>query len=45
MERTEDRDKLTLELGDISDLIKEANYFAGLEPIRIHPKRTRGKSH
>jgi len=32
MERTEDRDKLTLELGDISDLIKEANYFAGLEP-------------
>ncbi len=31
MERTEDRDKLTLELGDISDLVKEANYFAGLE--------------
>jgi predicted ATP-dependent protease len=29
MERTEDRDKLTLELGDISDLIREANYFAG----------------
>lgn len=28
MEKTEDRDKLTLELGDISDLIKEANYFA-----------------
>jgi len=28
MERTEDRDKLTLELGDISDLIKESNYFA-----------------
>jgi len=28
-ERTEDRDKLTLELGDISDLIREANYFAG----------------
>lgn len=31
MEVTEDRDKLTLELGDISDLIKEANYFAGLD--------------
>jgi len=31
MERTEDREKLTLELGDISDLIKEANYYAGLE--------------
>ena len=31
MERTEDRDKLTLELGDISDLIKEADYYAGLE--------------
>jgi lon-related putative ATP-dependent protease len=31
MERTEDRDKLTLELGDISDLIKEANYFADLK--------------
>lgn len=31
MERTEDREKLTLELGDISDLIKEANYFAALD--------------
>ncbi len=31
MERTEDREKLTLELGDISDLIKEAHYLAGLE--------------
>jgi lon-related putative ATP-dependent protease len=30
MERTEDREKLTLELGDISDLIREADYFAGL---------------
>ena len=29
MERTEDREKLTLELGDVSDLIREANYFAG----------------
>ncbi|MGE5841143.1 MAG: Lon protease family protein, partial [Deltaproteobacteria bacterium] len=32
MERTEDKEKLTLELGDISDLIKEANYYAGVEP-------------
>jgi len=31
IELTEDRDKLSLELGDISDLLKEANYFAGLE--------------
>ncbi|QCQ21561.1 Lon protease family protein [Desulfoglaeba alkanexedens] len=31
MEMTEDRDKLSLELGDISDLVREANYFAGLE--------------
>jgi lon-related putative ATP-dependent protease len=31
MERTEDKEKLTLELGDISDLIREANYFAGLD--------------
>jgi lon-related putative ATP-dependent protease len=31
MESTEDREKLTLELGDISDLVREANYYAGLE--------------
>lgn len=31
IERTEDRNKLTLELGDISDLIKESNYFANLD--------------
>jgi lon-related putative ATP-dependent protease len=31
MERTEDQEKLTLELGDISDLVKEANYYAGLD--------------
>jgi lon-related putative ATP-dependent protease len=31
MERTEDQSKLTLELGDIGDLIQEANYFAGLD--------------
>lgn len=35
METTEDRDKLTLELGDISDLIKEANYFAGLDGAEL----------
>ncbi len=28
MELTEDKDKLTLELGNINDLLKEANYFA-----------------
>jgi lon-related putative ATP-dependent protease len=31
MEVTDDRQKLTLELGNISDLLKESNYFAGLE--------------
>jgi lon-related putative ATP-dependent protease len=31
MENTEDQEKLTLELGDISDLVKEANYYAGLD--------------
>ncbi len=31
MEVTEDHDKFSLELGDISDLLKEANYFAGRE--------------
>jgi lon-related putative ATP-dependent protease len=31
MERTEDQEKLTLELGDVSDLVKEANYYAGLD--------------
>lgn len=30
MEVTEDRDKLTLELGDIGDLLRESSYFAGL---------------
>jgi lon-related putative ATP-dependent protease len=30
LERTEDREKLSLELGNVADLIKEANYFAGL---------------
>jgi len=31
MERTEDIDKLTLELGDVSDLIRESDYYAGLD--------------
>jgi len=47
MERTEDREKLTLELGDISDLIKEANYYAGLEQSefirREHVEKAIGK--
>jgi len=47
MERTEDREKLTLELGDIGDLIREANYYAGLEPSefikREHMEKAIGK--
>ncbi len=39
MELTEDRDKLSLELGEISDLIKEANYFAGLEEAEFIEKK------
>ncbi|MBU2497368.1 MAG: AAA family ATPase [Proteobacteria bacterium] len=35
MERAGDKDKLTLELGDISDLIREADYFAGLEEVEF----------
>ena len=35
MELTEDRDKLSLELGTISDLIMEANYFAGLDNAEL----------
>jgi len=31
MEQTEDQEKLSLELGDIKDLLIEANYYAGLE--------------
>jgi len=38
MERTEDREKLTLELGDISDLIREADYFAGLDQAGLIEK-------
>ena len=35
MELTEDREKLSLELGNISDLLKEANYFAGLDNAEL----------
>jgi lon-related putative ATP-dependent protease len=35
VERTEDQEKLTLELGDVSDLIKEANYFAELDKAKL----------
>ena len=31
VELTEDRDKLTLELGTVADLLRESNYFAGIE--------------
>ncbi len=31
MEKTEDREKFSLELGDIGDLIREADYFAAIE--------------
>jgi lon-related putative ATP-dependent protease len=39
MERTEDHDKLSLELGDICDLLKEADYFAGLENAKFIGKK------
>jgi len=39
MERTEDKDKLTLELGDVSDLIREADYFAGLDQSTFIEKK------
>ncbi len=35
IELTEDRDKLTLELGTIADLLREANYFAGLDGSEV----------
>ncbi len=35
MERTENQKKLTLELGDISDLLKEADYFAGIDKVEF----------
>jgi lon-related putative ATP-dependent protease len=39
MERTEDQEKLTLELGDVADLIKEADYYAGLEQAQFIMRR------
>ncbi len=39
VELTEDRDKLTLEFGTIADLLKEANYFAGIEESEIVGRR------
>src|SRR5208337_4262275 len=35
VELTEDRDKLTLELGTITDLLRESNYFAGIEGSEV----------
>jgi len=35
VELTEDRDKLTLELGTITDLLRESNYFAGLDGSEV----------
>lgn len=35
MELAEDRDKLTLELGNISDILREADYFAAQEDVRL----------
>ncbi|SPJ14188.1 putative ATP-dependent protease [Syntrophobacter sp. SbD2] len=35
VELTEDQDKLTLELGTIADLLRESNYFAGIESSEV----------
>jgi lon-related putative ATP-dependent protease len=35
VELTEDREKLTLELGTITDLLREGNYFAGLDGSEV----------
>lgn len=35
MERTEDREKLSLELGDLGDLMREADYFARLAGVQF----------
>ncbi len=35
MEQTEDQEKISLELGDIKDLLIEANYYADLEDARF----------
>ncbi len=39
IELTEDRDKLTLELGTITDLLRESNYFAGLDNSELIQRR------
>ncbi len=39
IELTEDRDKLTLELGTITDLLRESNYFAGLDNSDLIQRR------
>jgi predicted ATP-dependent protease len=39
MELTEDKQKLSLELGDISDLLREANYLAGLDESGLIGRR------
>ncbi len=41
VELTEDRDKLTLELGTIADLLRESNYFAGLDGQRSYSEKAR----
>jgi lon-related putative ATP-dependent protease len=35
MEVTGDREKLTLKLADVSDLLKEANYYAGVDKLDL----------
>lgn len=35
VELTEDKDKLTLEFGTIADLLRESNYFAGIEGTEV----------
>jgi lon-related putative ATP-dependent protease len=39
VELTEDRDKLSLEFGTIADLLREANYFAGIEGSELVSRR------
>jgi lon-related putative ATP-dependent protease len=35
MEKTDDQEKLTLEMGDIGDLLMEADYFAGIDNAEL----------
>jgi lon-related putative ATP-dependent protease len=39
MERTDDQDKLTLEIGNITDLLMEADYLAGLDGAELIGKK------